>query len=761
MAADGHINIDTKIDGSGFQSGLKKLGDMASKTLGAMTKLIGGAATALGGAAVAGVKYNAQMEQYMTSFTTMLGSADKATSMVSNLKKFAADTPFEFSDLAKGSQTLLSFGVSADNLMPTLKVLGDVSQGNTEKFNSLSLAFGQVSSAGKMSGQDLLQFINAGFNPLNEISKKTGESMSDLRDRMSAGGISAQEVADAFQSATSKGGLFYNAMESQSKTFNGQLSTLKDNAMQFLGDLTNGLENSLKDTALPMVNGWMEQLQKAFSTGGVNGVVDAFGNVLAQAVQQIAQSAPKVISLATTLISSFAGGIQQNSGQLATAVVGIISALANGILSSVSQLGTVGLNLITGIIQGITPQLPQIAAQAVVIVEQLLQGILQALPSLLSAGMQIVVGLIQGLTQAMPQLLTAVVTILIQLIQVLYQNMPLVLQAGINLLMAIVQALPTIIQALVTALPGLITTLLNYLTTAIPLVLNGAIQLLMAIVNALPTIINALINALPQIINAVITGLITAIPKLLDGAIRFLMAIIQALPTIIQALVTNLPRIISTVVNALVNNVPALVSAAVTLFLGIIKAIPQIVVELIRNMPQIIKAILSGLKAGFDAVKDIGGNLIKGVWDGIKGTADWIWDRVKGFFGGLLDKIKGFLGIHSPSKLFAKEIGAFIPPGITIGMDNAMPSAITDVKSQIGNMMNQARTAISAEQARVSASFGASVQYQVALAGGYATTDDGSVETPKFVVENHISMNDREFAVAAGPAIAKQLGFEG
>ena len=101
-------------------------------------------------------------------------------------------------------------------------MLGDVSQGNKERFDSLTLAFAQVGSAGKLSGQDLLQFVNAGFNPLNEISKMTGESMAELKERMSAGGVSAEEVAEAFKHATSEGGQFYQAMEHRAKPLTGR-----------------------------------------------------------------------------------------------------------------------------------------------------------------------------------------------------------------------------------------------------------------------------------------------------------------------------------------------------------------------------------------------------------------------------------------------------------------------------------------------------------------------------------------------------------
>lgn len=283
MAYDGSLKFDTRVDNSGFKSGIEKLGSIAKTGLKVTATAIGAVSGAFGAAVLSGVKYNSQMEQYITSFGTMLGSAEEATKLVNNLKEMGAKTPFETSDLAKASQTLLAFGTSAEDLLPTLQMLGDVSQGNKERFDSLTLAFAQVGSAGKLSGQDLLQFVNAGFNPLNEISKMAGESMAELKERMSAGGVSAEEVAEAFKHATSEGGQFYQAMEAQSQTFNGQMSTLKDNAMSFIGELTQGVTNTLKDSVLPTVNGWLEELQSAFTSNGVEGVVTAFGSILADA----------------------------------------------------------------------------------------------------------------------------------------------------------------------------------------------------------------------------------------------------------------------------------------------------------------------------------------------------------------------------------------------------------------------------------------------------------------------------------------------
>ena len=246
---DGTLTFDTKIDQSGFTTAFKKMGDVAKNAAKAIGTSITAVVGALGVGAKVGVQYNAQMEQFYESFKTMLGSADAATKMVADLKKFAADTPFEMPDIAKGTQTLLAFGISADKVMPTIKMLGDVSLGNKDRFDSLTLAFAQMSSTGKLMGQDLLQMINAGFNPLNEISKMTGKSIGQLKDEMAKGKITTDMVTEAFQHATQEGGQFFNAMEAQSKTLSGQWDNLQDDFKSLLGEITGGLTDSINNTA--------------------------------------------------------------------------------------------------------------------------------------------------------------------------------------------------------------------------------------------------------------------------------------------------------------------------------------------------------------------------------------------------------------------------------------------------------------------------------------------------------------------------------
>lgn len=207
----------------------------------ALGSAIAGIGKAFVGAMKDGIQYNAQLESYTASFTTMLGDQAKAQDLVNNLRNEAAATPFGLQDLAGAAQVLMSFGMSAEDAQKHMRQLGDISQGNVDNFKSLTLAFAQASSTGKLTGQDLMQMINAGFNPLEEISRKTGKSIGELKEEMSKGGISAQMLADAFESATAEGGRFFGAMEAQSMTLTGQMSTLQDNIASLKGQLASGL----------------------------------------------------------------------------------------------------------------------------------------------------------------------------------------------------------------------------------------------------------------------------------------------------------------------------------------------------------------------------------------------------------------------------------------------------------------------------------------------------------------------------------------
>ena len=173
-------------------------------------------------------KLGMEAENSAISFEVLLGSSEKATDMLAKITDMAAKTPFEKMDLQNAAQQMLNFGVADNHVLDYMKQLGDIAAGDKQRFQSLALVFGQVSSAGKLSGQDLLQFINAGFNPLKELADMTGESYASLKDKMSKGLITTDMVAKAMKRATSEGGKFYQMMDKMSATTGGRISSVID-----------------------------------------------------------------------------------------------------------------------------------------------------------------------------------------------------------------------------------------------------------------------------------------------------------------------------------------------------------------------------------------------------------------------------------------------------------------------------------------------------------------------------------------------------
>lgn len=225
-----------------------------------------------------------QVEQAQTQFEVLTNSAHNAKVLMRDLRDFAAKSPVTFTGAADAAKTMLMFNVQVQDVMRNVKMLGDVTGGNAERFQSMTLAFSQMNSAGRLMGQDLLQMINAGFNPLQQISITTGESMVQLKKRMEDGAISSQEVTQAFIDATSEGGKFDGMAERLSETVGGRLTI----AMSDLEQVGIRLGESLGPLIITLTSGFQDGLAPLNTMLSVVGkIADGWAFVFA-AMQDVA-----------------------------------------------------------------------------------------------------------------------------------------------------------------------------------------------------------------------------------------------------------------------------------------------------------------------------------------------------------------------------------------------------------------------------------------------------------------------------------------
>ena len=388
-------------------------------------------------------------------------------------------------------------------------------------------------------------------------------------------------------------------------------------------------------------------------------------------------------------------------------------------LGSGQGLDTAINNLITSIttfMSNLGPVLENVANGIVQALPQIINAIVQALPKFIEAGIKIILALLQGIGQALPQIITSLVDGIVGLIPTIIQAIPQFIQAGIQivigLITGILQALPQIIVAIAEAIPMIITTIANAIPMVITALTEALPQIITAITEAIPMIINAIINAIPQIIEATITAiplivqaLIQAIPQILGALWQIFTAILggigealanigtklwewlKTLPEKITQRAQATMELIKNVVPKIVNFFKELPGKIWTWLLNTIQKIAQWGVDMrnkaVEGIRNVVTNVINGFKELPNKIKEVGKNLIQGLWNGINNAKQWVIDKIKGLGSSIMSAIKGIFGVHSPSVEFA-YIGKMNMLGLEEGMENEQKK----VQSQIDGMFN-------------------------------------------------------------------------
>ena len=459
LFADGKVVIETDLDSKGFKSGLSKMQSIAKTGFKAVSTSVGVVSSAMAGLIGFGVKYNAEIEQLQTSFEVMTGSAKKAKEIIKELTDIGAKTPFEMKDLAKATNLLMSFGFSADDAIDSMMMLGDISQGNAQKLDTMSKAYGRMISSQKVTLEDINMMIDSGFNPLQIVVENTGESMASLYDRISSGTMEVEEITNAMKQATSEGGKYFQSMEKQSKTLNGQISTLKDNFSMFAGVLAEDTTNAISSEFLPAINETIQAMQEGFSEEGFEGLATAFADGFTNILTMLVEKAPEFINVAVLIIQSLITGFQENQEVILNSAFQIINLLINGLVSMLPQILDMGMQLIIQLMLGLAQQAPELVPQIVDIIIRMLEVFNENFDKFLLAGVQLILGLIEGLIKSIPTIIKNLPTILLALLN--FFTASKLVSAGINLLKGVGKGLINGIPNLIKNIPKIITNMVT------------------------------------------------------------------------------------------------------------------------------------------------------------------------------------------------------------------------------------------------------------------------------------------------------------
>ena len=422
----GSLNYDTKMDTKGIEKGLDdvdkksgKLGTSLQVALGNLMADLGRmAAQGLKEIAKAGVEYNAQIEKYQTALTTLTGSAEEANKIIGQIKKDAASTPFDVSGLVQANQLLISAGISSDRAREDILALGNAisaTGGGNEELSRMAVNLQQIKNVGKASSLDIKQFAYAGIDVYGLLA----DSMGITREQAAELDVTYEDLTKALKNAAGEGGKYAGAMEAQSKTFNGQVSNLKDNLNAFIGETMNPLFELLKNDVLPIVNE----------------IIQGEGNI-------------------SELIPA-----------LSEKIIEFIGTTLNSLLDALPQVVDIGMKVIVSLIQGIAKQLPTLIPKIVEIAVLIVETLLDNLDLIVEAALDLIVALAWGLVDAIPLLLEKIPEIIVSIVEALTKPAMLakLITAAVQLALAISAGLIKAIPQLLLAVPKLIAGLFSSL----------------------------------------------------------------------------------------------------------------------------------------------------------------------------------------------------------------------------------------------------------------------------------------------------------
>ena len=399
----------------------------------------------------------------------------------------------------------------------------------------------------------------------------------------------------------------------------------------------------------------------------VQNLVVGFGNAdadMQQLCTNVVDAFNDVVENITPVIENIIAALPTVLNTLLEAVAALLPAL----LSTVTELFSQVLNTILTLLPGLIPA----AVQAVMTI---VNAVIENLPLLIEAAVQLVATLVQGLADALPALIPAAVEAVVTIVQGLIDNLPMLLEAALQLIEGLAQGILDALPVLIAALPEVIMGIVNFLLDSIPQIIETGIKLLTSLIDALPQIIATIVDAIPKIINGIINAVLGAIPQIIQAGIQLLISLIQALPQIITTIVQAIPQIISGIVNAVIGNIPQIINAGVQLFVSLIKNLPTIIVEIVKAVPQIVTGIVNAFGSLMGRIVEIGGNIVKGLWQGIQQLASWLWDKVSGWISSIWNGILDFFGIHSPSKEMA-WVGQMLVKGLSGSIEDNGDEAV-------------------------------------------------------------------------------------
>ena len=751
MASDGALKFDTSLDSGGLQSGMGKVASIAQQALGVfsgqmMTRAVDSLVN-LGKTALDSV---GALEQNVGGVETLFG--DTADAVIA-----AADRAYQTAGMSANDymSTVTSFSAS---LLQSLS-------GNTEEAAKVAdmAIIDMADNANKMgTSMDMIQnayqgFAKQNYTMLDNLKLGYGGTKTEmerlLADAQELTGVkydinNLNDVYQAIHVIQEEMGITGTTAKEASETLEGSMASAKaawDNFMNGSSD-ADQLADAFATAADNIVNNLAEIVPRFAET-----LPALAGAIVSQIPDLAAAIVPAVLSAGQSILEQARDAVLDFDFEgMAEMVVESITDFINGD-GLRSFLGCL-VDIFTGIVNGISSMLPTLLPALVELIAYTVTTLIDQLPALLDCALQLIMGLADGILAALPVLIEALPEVISSIVQFLISAVPQIIDAGIELLMALVDALPVIIDALVDALPQIIEATVTALIAAAPQIVRAGIKLLGALVEAIPVIVVELAKAVPDIITAII-DVLAELPDLIGEVFAEIVtdlvewgtdmlskvnSIIQELPGKIWTHLVNAVNKVVAWGQQMVSNASTAASNMLSKVASTLQQLPGKVWDYLSQAAQkvvtwgselaqkgaaaatqLFNSIVNGLASLPNKMAEIGSNIVSGIWNGISSGWNWLTNKVSSLANSLLDAAKDALGINSPSKEFADEVGRWIMPGVGKGLDKSMPATLKDMKAKAGELVSAMRAEMSASAGQLTV--GASHAAGLRMAGAGTT----------------------------------------
>lgn len=623
---------------------------------------------------------------------------NKAQAELVGMEKELKDTSGDLKDVDKNTE-------KAGNGM---EKLGEISKKAAKAIGGAFAAIGAGVIAGGKALVDMAKSAADTGDEIEKTSQKVGlsyESYQKWDYAMKIAGTSMTDCTNGLKTLTNTFDDAINGSASAQTKFERLGLSLDDlkgksreevfeatiSALQNVSDetekaaLANDMFGKSGQNLLPMLNQSSEETQKLLAEAEEYGMVMGDDAVKASAAFQdsLSRLEGTIGGVKNKIGGELLPGLTQITDGLAGLLVGnedATKSISEGVENVVTAIGSMVpqiTQLLSTVAEGLVGALPQVF-EAVGM--EVFSAVSDLLPVVIDAAGKLVESLAIMLPDILWTLLQSVLSVATDLLSELLPNILPALAEMIGIIgnelgILLRQFLPVLIQAVLDAAVALV----DQAPVLIEAVISLAQGALAAIIKSIPV----LVSSIPMILDAVISALTSGIPLLLEGAISLFNALIDAIPIIIESLIQNLPLIIESLVSGLTTAIPMLLRASIQLFMALVDAIPTVTVTLLREAPKLIGTILSSLANALPDMLKMGGELLEGLWDGIKNMQNWLVEKLKGLGHLITDALKAVFGIHSPSKVFADQIGKNLGLGIGVGFEESMKTVSKDMADAI------------------------------------------------------------------------------